>query len=173
MLNYGAEAQKHFSYNASNLANANLGDYKKYATKEDVTLESNAVVSGPVAYANVDLEDRIVYNAYFTGVTENMHAEVSFTNHLNKLVTETIPYEGFVMNNGFYQLSVKSLVVADANQQITIVVKDSTGKVHASVTDSINGYLARAIPSQEKFATLGNAMAKFTASVYEALHVND
>ena len=173
MLNYGAEAQKHFSYNASNLANANLGDYKKYATKEDVTLESNAVVSGPVAYANVDLEDRIVYNAYFTGVTGDMHAEVSFTNHLNKLVTETIPYEGFVMNNGFYQLSVKSLVVADANQQITIVVKDSTGKVHASVTDSINGYLARAIPSQEKFAALGKAMAKFTTSVREALHIND
>ncbi len=170
MLNYGAEAQKYFDYNESNLANAGTTDYQDYATKEDIVLVSDAVVKDAVHSSNLDLEDRIVYNAYFKDVTEDMHAEVSFTNHVGKEITETIPNSDIVLNKGLYQVSVKSLVVADAGQPITIVIKDDAGNVHASLTESVNGYLARIIPYDSVFAPLGKAMAKFTTSVREALH---
>lgn len=167
MLNYGAEAQKHFNYSANNLANASISDYQKYATVNDVELKKDAVVSGAVYGANLDLEEKIVYNGYFSNVTDDMYAKVSFTNHLDKKIEYDAKLE---KNKGYHQVSVDKLVIADANQPVTITVYTKDGNVHASLTESINGYLFRTISAQPEFAPLARAMAKFTASANTALH---
>lgn len=167
MLNYGAEAQKRFSYNVENLANADIADYQDYATQEDVELEENIVTNGPVYGTNLDLENSIVFNGYFENVTDDMYAEINYTNHMKNPVSDEAE---LVPNGDYHQVTVDSLMIADANQMITITVKNKDGSVHASVEESVNGYLCRAIAAKPEFAPLARAMAKFTASAHTALH---
>ncbi len=166
MLNYGAEAQRYFDYNTENLANAGIGDYQNYATQSDVELEKDVATFGPVHGANLDLENKIVYNGYFSGVTDDMTAEISYTDHLDN----DISYHATLVPNGSYhQVAVDTLVIADANQLVTITVKDSNGDVYAYRRQSINGYLHSTM-DDINFIPLAKAMAKFTKSAHTALH---
>ena len=166
MLNYGAEAQKYFGYNVENLANADIDEYQKYATQNDVELENIASVFGPVYQANLDLENRIVYNGYFKNVTSDMTAKVSYTSHTG----EKVEYDASIVKSGSYhKVAVNTLVIADANQLITITVYDGNGDVYAYIKDTVNSYLFRAMPDNSNFESLARAMAKFTAAAYTAL----
>ncbi len=167
MLNYGAEAQKYFDYNEENLANADIDQYQMYATENEIELEADVDSSEHVFGANLDLENKIVYNGYFSDVTDDMTAEVSYTDHLGNPITHTAK---LVPNGSYHQVAVDSLVIADANQLVTITVKDSNGDVYAFRSESINGYLYRTIAAKPEFEPLARAMAKFTTSAHTALH---
>ena len=168
MLNYGAEAQRYFNYNVENLANADISDYQKYATKQDIELKNIAEAYGPVYQANLDLENRIVYNGYFMDVTSDMTATISYTDHLGNPVEHSAE---LVKNNIYHKVAVDTLVIADANQLVTITVYDGDGNVYAYIKDTVNSYLCRVIPNDSSgFEPLARAMAKFTSSAHTALH---
>ncbi len=167
MLNYGAEAQRYFNYNTENLANAGIDQYQIYATKNDVELTNIAEVFGPVYKANLDLENRIVYNGYFKDVTSDMTAEISYTSHTGKEISHPA---AIVKSGSYYKVAVDTLVIADANQLVTITVYDGDGNVYAYIKDTVNSYLCRVIPNEPTFEALAKAMAKFTASAHTALN---
>lgn len=164
MLNYGAAAQEYFKYATDDLANSLLTEDQKALATESV--KYNNVYEKPANYygTNLDLESRIRLNLYFTGVTEGMYAEVSYTNHLGNSVTnEPVALK---KNNRTHQVSVENLVVADGDTKITCTVYNADGTVYTSVTDSINSYVYRA---KESYSWL-ESIAKFSSSAYAYLH---
>ena len=170
MLNYGAAAQQFFKYNEADLANALLTaeQQETYATK---TVEcTNTSIKGPNAYGtNFDLENRISMNMYFSNVTEDMYAIVTFTNHKNQEKNIRIEGSSFITNKAYKQIVIEEAVVADARRDITCTIYDTDGNVVASMTDSMASYVAR----MSATVPVGIPMLKFADSAYAYFHRND
>lgn len=170
MLNYGAEAQKTFGYNTANLANENTTAYQHYATKSiSSKVEADSEYTGTMWGSNLTLKDNILYSAYFYEVTEEMYATVSYTDHNGNVHEYEIPYSKFSPNKIYHEVIVDTLEIADADQIVTITVYNADGSKHASVSGSINGYLANAIAAYPEKG-IYPATAKFINSAYVTLH---
>ena len=104
---------------------------------------ANNQVKGKNFYgSNVSLEDRIILNLFFTGMTEDMYAEITYTSYdgMNVSVTaEKISQ----YTASIYKIAVDQMVLADAFSPITVTVYNADGSVHGSATDSVESYVAR------------------------------
>ena len=170
MLNYGAAAQKYFGYNTENLANRDTIAHQIYATKTiSSKVQADSEYTGKMWGSNLTLKENIFYSAYFYEVTEGMHAVVSYTDHNGKEYEYEIPYSKFSPNSIYHEVIVDTLAIADADQIVTITLYNADGSINASVSGSINGYLANAIaayPENEVY----QETAKFINSAYVILH---
>jgi hypothetical protein len=163
MLNYGAEAQKHFAYNEADLANALLTEEQKALATAPVTCVNNHVKGENVHGTNLTLDDQILLNLFFKNVKKGYTAKIVFTDFRGKTKTiekELVPYSGSV-----YKIVVDDIVLADAFSVVTATVYDANGNVHGSMTDSIESYVARA-----KETALNEAIMKFAASARDYLN---
>ena len=163
MLNYGAAAQTQFKYNLDNLANANIGDYQQYGTAADAVCANNQVKGDNVRGASVSLENNIVMNVYFTNQTADMTAEVTFKNHAG--TDMTVVLTSVDTSNG-YCFQIDNLAVADMRTMVTITCKDADGNVYGTLTDSVEGYVARTGATK----AINQAIMKFSDSAYAYLH---
>lgn len=165
MLNYGAAAQKNWSYNLGNLANAGLTNEQKAFGTTTTPVCTNRSIKGTNARGmNLTLESNILINVYFNGLTKDMTARVTFTNHNGTKVDKVLDaHDGS-------RFTVNQLVIADAHQLFTVTVYNANGSVYSTYTDSIEGYLARARESQASSLPLYEAIMKFADSAYAYLH---
>ena len=101
-------------------------------------------------------------DAYFKGLTEDMTARVSFTNHAGRVIDEDL---GEHDGNRFV---IDQLVVADARQKITVTVYNADGGVYSTYIDSLESYTARARVAQAKGVELYEEIMNFadSAKVY-------
>ena len=165
MLNYGAAAQGEFGYALDDLANKDLTDaQQEMATKSVPECDDSTAANAQNYYGTrLILENKILMNTAFRGVTEGMTAKYSFTDHYGKF------HEGnadVVIEGSFGIVEIDALVVADGCCDVTITVYDSDGNVHASVTDSMQRYTTRMDDRGEVY----KAIMKFSASAYAYFH---
>ena len=107
-------------------------------------------------------------NFYFTGVTRDMYATVSYTNHSGEEKSYRVETADFFRNNNAYQARVNDLAIADGNTLVTCTVYKADGSVYAQATDTMNSYVARALNAGEKYQWM-ESIAKFSASAYNYL----
>ena len=157
MLNYGAEAQKYFSYNTADLANSKLTKTQKaYATKSAAMTDKRVSGKNYVG-SNLTLGDQILLNMLFRNVNEAMTAKITYVDHMGETVTvETKPVR---YDDTYCMVTVDSIVLADAKQLVTVTVYDGAREV-ASASDSVESYAAR------KPSALTDAVMKFATSAY-------
>jgi hypothetical protein len=159
MLNYGAAAQLHAGYKTDKLANADerLDAYRHFAT-DSVVYENNMKFEGEGKYlANVKMVDSIKFMMAFSGIDQTMTATVT-----TKGGSYTIEGKDFVKNGGYYVITLDKTVMADACEDVTVVITDAEGNTVATVTDSIASYAARAAKTNVE---LSDAIMKFVTSV--------
>ena len=162
MLNYGAEAQLHFGYNAEDLANKLLSEEQKALATETVACTNKQVKGANFYGTNLSLEDRILLNLHFRNVKEGYSAKIIFTDFRGRTQTvekELVPYSGSI-----YRIAVDEIVLADAFTTVTATVYDANGNVHGTVTDSVESYVFRMGES-----ALNEAIMKFAFSAKEYL----
>ena len=160
MLNYGAEAQKKFSYNTSDLANATLTAAQKALASGKVTCTDKRVKGENYYGTNLALEDKIELNLFFKNVTTDMYAVISYTNFKGEKISYTVEGKDFVQYSGnIYKVPVDRIVVADAQSLVTVTVYTAKGAVHGTGCDSVESYAARAGEN-----ALNEMIMKFAAS---------
>lgn len=169
-LNYGAAAQTHFGYDADNLANSLLTDDQKKLASEAKAYEDILQHGDSFIGSSLVLESNIRFNVAINGLTEEMTATVSFTDHYGTEVTKAavIDLEGKMLC-----VQTNALVVADARQVITITVKNADGTEYATCQESIEAYLARYAQTGKSPSDLDAAVMKFADSAHAYLHRND
>lgn len=171
MLNYGAAAQREFSYKVDTLATDGVDEkYMAYASEmpeiSDVSERDSEICFG----STLSLKDSIVLKAAFKGVSEGMYATVSFTKHNGKTdFFETITYADMEKSGSYVIINVDDLVIADAKQVVTITIYDANGNVYTVFKDSMNSYIKRNIDDGDASRIL-EMTAKFTSSAYNTLH---
>lgn len=169
MLNYGAAAQKQFAYNTADLANNQLSAAQQALATASITPEDHAVSGTLHVGTSLILESSIVLNIYFTGVTDDMYAVATFTNHYGKEKNQTIPYSDFTYREGYgHAVPVSALVVADGKQIVTCTLYDGNGQEVGSCQDSVESYI---YAMQNADANgLYAATLKFVTSAYAYFH---
>ena len=149
MLNYGAEAQKHFDANANDLANSILDEADKSLVYEDSAMTADTEViglSGVSVSANLFLESDSTLRIYFES-TE------SYTYILND-GTKDYKLVSVVDGNRTY-VEIPNISASKLDVVYTITVKDATGTeigsvvtsalAYATVLNSTNSSLAKAL----------------------------
>lgn len=162
MLNYGAAAQKYFGYRTNDLANADLGEYAKYATTSidwsDERIQGvNYMGTSVVGKSNLQLV------MYFENITTDMYAIATYTDHYNE--AHEIRIEGsdfYVRSEKLTGVIVDTLVIADGGALVTVKVYDAEGNEVANASDSIISYAYRGRDGDEVYTM----MARFCASAY-------
>lgn len=100
MLNYGAEVQKAFSHNASNLANADLGDYSNLGTAETPTISADNTITGSgtvsVYKPSISMQAKVEIQVIFKGDISAYEARYTVDG-----VTTTIPSSDFVTQGSY------------------------------------------------------------------------
>jgi hypothetical protein len=157
MLNYGAEAQKHFKYNDQDLANALLSEAQKALATKEVSCINSQVKGANFYGTNLSLEDKIVLNLHFKNIKEGYTAEVSFTDYRGNVKTFEKALRAYAGSTK--RVAVDELVLADAGSLVTVTVYTENGAVHGTVTDSIESYVARTGDN-----ALNTAIMKFATS---------
>ena len=143
MLNYGAAAQQYFGYQTDDLANSLLSDAQKAYGTTTAKPCTNSRVAGDNYYGtNFDFENRISMNLYFTNLTDDMTATVTFDDHLGQPREVVVPGTDFITNGKCKVINVSEIVAADGRQPVTCTIR-SGDQVVASVTDSLESYVAR------------------------------
>lgn len=166
MLNYGAAAQKHFGYQTDDLANSLLSDAQKaYGTKTVEACTDNRVKGANYYGTNFDLESRISMNLYFTNVTDEMTATITFEDHRGQQHEVIVPGTDFVLNGGCKVVNISEIVAADGRRPVTCTIQNGN-EVVASVTDSLESYVAR---MGDDYPWLVEIM-KFSDAAYAYLH---
>lgn len=171
MLYYGAAAQQYFGYDPTNLATARLeanNDYKKFATANmpeciNRTEDKLGNLLGDSVTASTNME----YNFYFSNITKEMTAYITYTNHYGTSKSWTVNGMDFYTGKNVGDIPVigvpvKGMAVADGRQLITCVVKDSDGNIHGEATSSIESYVFRQLQTEK--AHLFAPLIKFVDS---------
>jgi hypothetical protein len=167
MLNYGAAAQLFFDYGTDDLANSMLTEAQQaYASTAAVC--SDQRIQGEGYYGStLTLKDRIMLTMYFSNITPDMHAIVTFTDHMGEAHETRVEGSAFAQYNGTtYGVVVDELVVADGDQLVTVTIYDTEGNVVTTASDTVNSYTARQMGKDPLY----EMVAKFTASTYAYLH---
>ncbi len=152
MLNYGAAAQAHFGYDTADPANRLLTEAQQALATVPIA-SINGQIKGKNCYgSNLSLEDRILFNMYFSGMKgkdiSSMYATIAFTGYDGK--KHDIRVEGsefYRMTANIYGVIVDDIVLADSDCPVTVTVYDADGSVYGSATDSVESYNARAASS--------------------------
>ena len=170
MLNYGAAAQVHFEYNASNLANKELTAAQKALGLSNVEMKDSRVPGTGYVGSSLTLESNILMNFFFNTIPaehDDVYAIASYTDHYGKAKEVKIAGKDFVkFNSTTWKVTVAGLVVADCRQPVEVKVYDASGAVIASVTDSIESYTAR----MDGDGPLYVAIMKFAVAAYNYFH---
>ncbi len=162
MLNYGTEAQKYFGYRTDALANEGLTEEQLSYGTRDVELTDHREKGENYLGTRLVLENNISMQLAFRNVDESCYAVYSFTSHNGEERTVTVEGEDFIDGN---IVEVDTIVLADARQMITCTVYNAENEEIASVTDSVESYVART-PGND----LSIAILKFATSAYNYFH---
>ena len=180
MLYYGAEAQKYFKYNESNLATANLTETEKMFASSLHALNPNYTYEDDEYYwygNTLVLESEIDMMVYFLGykIKEGMYVVTSYTDHYGHEQTKTHNVEDLVKAGDLLGAKV-DLVVADARQIVTSVLYDADDNVLATVKASIEGmtyvvtYPPENVEVDEREKALYQSIMRFSDSAYAYFH---
>ena len=168
MLNYGAAAQTHFGYNTDDLANNLLTETQKAWGTQTMETVTDVRAQGPhYKGTRLILESRIQMQVAFEGLTADMYATYTYTDHCGKEQVVTVEGKDFVnVGGGMYAIELNQLVYADARQPVKTKVFYADGTVYGGAKDSIESYVNRL--GQENPVCL--ALMKFTDSARAYLH---
>lgn len=160
MLKYGAAAQTTWGYGTGAMADAGMTDDMIAAIPN---VSANYEKSGSETYIGMTMElaNTIETWMVFSGISEGMTAEVSFTKYnATQPTTFTVTFDDMVSYGGsWYGVSINSLVFADVDSEITVTVMNGETVV-AFATDSIAGYVTRMSNGNDVYSAiyaLGNA----------------
>ena len=177
LLNYGAEAQKYFGYNVSDLANNQLTAEQQALATPEVAVEDNYSGAAPSYGSSLHLESNIALMSYFDrpeGDIDGMKAEIKFVNHLGNEIGATVQGSEFakVTSGGAKLIGIKipSLVLADMKQIINVKVYNADGSLYGEVDDSIESYIWFARNNNMSSEEVMNALAKVSTSAHNYLH---
>ncbi|MBQ8747035.1 MAG: metallophosphoesterase family protein [Clostridia bacterium] len=167
-LNYGAASQVQFGYDTENLANAELTESQQQFATQSVPMTDRSDMGDKGAGASLKLESCIELVAFFKEITntEGMYAEISFTNHYGKLITDTVTASDFMELGNFTGVSIKTMVAADVSQLITVTMYNADGTVYGIIKDSVESYAARKTTGDDLF----EAVMKFGQASYNMFH---
>ena len=163
MLNYGAEAQKEFKYDAGNLANADIDAYQQYAT-QNVTVENHAGRTHGTGYSAsvLALNSNIRMTMFFKNITPEMHAVVTYVNHAGREVTLTIQGDQFRYKWDMYGVVIDELAVADVRTLVKCEIYDAQNNLVEGGVDSVESCAAREQNSEQSASY--DALMKFGVS---------
>ena len=177
MLNYGAEAQKYFDHDASNLANSNLTEAEKaYATPEADLENKYATPQDGFAYnASVTLKDTIYLNFNFInlktieGYDHTMiDAVIKYTTHGSSEETTYLVDNatiGLTENSTYAKIAIMSLSAADVDTIVTCELRYD-GEVISTISANIAYYCWYSIEYQTEEAAICDAMMKYGQSAF-------
>jgi hypothetical protein len=170
MLNYGAEAQKYFTYNTDDLVNADLSE------------EQKALASAEGIYTNKREADEAYYNAtnlrfeskinllLRVKIPYGTYAVFSWTDHYGNAHSKRIENSEYATSSGMYVLELDELVVADARVMVTCTIyNNADDTVVTTIVDSCEGEVAGTSSTSEVKA-LYIAYMKFADSAYKYMH---
>ncbi len=168
MLKYGAAAQTTWNYGTGAMADADMTVAMLNAIP---SVSANYTKTGDETYKGMTmkLENTIETQMVFSGISEGMTAEVSYTKYnAAQPTTFTVEFDDMVSYGGsIYGVKIDSLVVADVDSEITVTIMNGEDEV-ATATDCIAGYVTRMSNGSDVFSaiyTLGNAAyTAFTAN---------
>ena len=167
MLNYGAAAQEHFTYNTADLANNQLTvAQKNYGTKTAAATTNKLVKGTNYAGTRLSLQSNIQMQLAFNNMTRDMRAVYVYTDHNGNQRSVSVNGNQFISVSSRLAVELNQLVYADARSQVTVYIYNSSGKVISTTKDSIESYVNRSgatIP-------LYDALIKFTDSAKAYLH---
>lgn len=164
MLNYGAASQSFFGYNTEDLANSQLSaEQKSWATQNDPVVTNKREASENYVGTSLTLESKILLNMAFKNGVQGMYATVSFVDHYGKQVNATADLK---ISGGYAVVDIDEIAVADGRQPVTVTVYNANGSVHATATDSVEGYLARVSALDPLFVMI----MKFADSAHAFFH---
>ena len=163
MLNYGAGAQTHFDYATDNLANADDNFSEYTGTTEDVELKDTLVKGENLAAVSVSAKNKLMMTFYFQNITQQMHAEISYTDHYGQEVKYTISGDKFYPRNNWFGVDVAGVPVANGRALITCEVYDGN-KLIGSASDSVEGYSARTAEKGYAVAGVMQQLMRFVDS---------
>lgn len=123
MLNYGAEAQKIYTPDATVLANANLGDYAKYASTSELNLSKENSTDG---------EGEVLVNEFKLSLQSVLEINLTFakdmTDYLAMVtvngVTKEYGFEALGENSYVLRIPVGAMLV---HEDVVVEVYDPTG----------------------------------------------
>ncbi|MBP3632973.1 MAG: hypothetical protein J6J43_00170 [Oscillospiraceae bacterium] len=170
MLNYGTEAQKYFGYNEENYANADLTEEQKALASDSVEFEDNRESIRNVLGSNLALNDRILLNVFFSGVSpselDTLSATVEYINFLGRKVTEAATVTSY--NTTACKVVVDQIVLADSRCDVTVKLYDAEGSLIGECVDSVESYAARSVGSRGY--ALNETIMKFADTAYVYLY---
>lgn len=159
MLNYGAAAQTHFGYMASELANSKLtAEQAALGTQEDPTCTKLQKDNLNFVQASVSVKNYLTYSFFFKDIDPaKATAMASYVDHYGNTKSQTITEFSSKQVAAstdsaelitVYGVDVKDIAIADGRSEITCTVTqtDASGNptVVASAVSSIEDYLAAA-----------------------------
>lgn len=144
LLNYGAEAQRVLSYNTENPANGGLTDEKKAYGTETVSYENFRASSDYYSGVQFNLENgKATLEFNFVGITEDMYAEIHFTNYRGEEIVSREHIETSAdtaaIRPAMGCVKASSDVIADARQMIICTVYHADGSIYAEAAESVEG----------------------------------
>jgi len=168
LLNYGAAAQLSFGYDTGNLANKKLTAQQAALATPSAWAEDHRVKGENYLGTQLRLESQIMLRMAFSGVTKDMTAVITYTDHYDRPQRITVPGSDLELTGSTAVVTIDEIVVADARQDVTVQILDSQGNVVASATDSVASYIARM--RQEEEDPLYESILKFADSAYLYFH---
>ncbi len=108
------------------------------------------------------LESSISMQVAFKNVEDAAYAVYTFTDHNGKKQSVTVDVADFIDG---YGVELSAIVMADARQMVTCTVYNESDEVLASVTDSVESYVARSADD-----ALFEGIMKFADSAYNFFH---
>lgn len=162
LLNYGAEAQKYWSYHTSSLANQGLEPVEAAQAPEmanDLALVRNEGADVHFVSATLTLREKVAMNFYLKGVTDavDLYAVITVGNE-----TYTIDGAAFVEKNGGYKVIFDGLNPAQMRTACTVEIfsKTTNQRVSDTLTYSIASY-AFDKAGDARLSALVTAMMKY------------
>lgn len=125
MLNYGAAVQTSFKHNASQLANANLGEFASYGTTETPVCSATTSIgtAGSVSVVNfaISMQSKVELQFILRNVTENCELR----SYVDGNLYATVPYSAFI-DRGTMKQAKLAIKAADMRTVMDIAVYDTT-----------------------------------------------